>query len=126
MKNVERMLFSEEQADSELIGQRNMFISLVSFAVSFALLLGVFYLLNHDINKRRQVEQKREKLIKKLETTLGEIRTLQGLLPICSYCKSIRDDQNFWQGVENYISKHTEAQFSHSICPNCYEKIVKP
>ena len=48
------------------------------------------------------------------------------LLPICSYCKSIRDDQNSWQGVENYISEHTEAQFSHSICPICYEKIVKP
>jgi len=48
------------------------------------------------------------------------------LLPICSYCKSIRDDQNSWHGVENYILKHTEAQFSHSICPNCYEKIVKP
>ncbi len=126
MKDEERRLLSEQFAYSGSIEQRNMLLALVSFAISFALLLGVFYLLNHDINKRKRVEQKLEKLIKKLETALGEVRTLQGLLPICSYCKSIRDDQNFWQGVETYISKHTEAKFSHSICPNCYEKIVKP
>ncbi len=126
LKEEERMLISEEYADSELIGQRNMLLSLVGFAISFALLLVVFHLLNHNINKRKQAELKQEKLIKKLEAALGEVRTLQGMLPICSYCKSIRDDQNFWQGVENYISKHTEAQFSHGICPNCYEKIVKP
>ncbi|MDQ3062330.1 MAG: CHASE3 domain-containing protein [Acidobacteriota bacterium] len=125
IKDEERMLLSEQRANSQSIEQRNMLLSLVSFAVSFALLV-VFYLLNHDTNKRKRVEQKREKLIKKSETASGEVPTLQGLLVICSYCKSIRDDQNFWQGVENYISKHTEAQFSHGICPNCYEKIVKP
>jgi CRP-like cAMP-binding protein len=48
------------------------------------------------------------------------------LIQICSYCKSVRDDQNSWQVVESYTSKHTERQFSHGICPNCYEKIVKP
>ncbi len=126
MKDEERRLLSEQFADSEPIEQRNMLLSLASFTVSFVLLLVVFYLLNHDINKRKRVEQKREKLIKKLETALGKVKTLQGLLPICSYCKSIRDAQNFWQGVETYISKHTGAQFSHSICPHCYEKIVKP
>jgi CheY-like chemotaxis protein len=61
-----------------------------------------------------------------LERAMAGVKQLQGLLPICSYCKMIRDDQNYWQQVEGYISKHSEAQFSHGICPDCYEKIVKP
>jgi sigma-B regulation protein RsbU (phosphoserine phosphatase) len=61
-----------------------------------------------------------------LEEALASVKQLQGLLPICSYCKKIRDDQNYWQQVENYISQHSEAQFSHSICPDCYEHLVKP
>lgn len=64
--------------------------------------------------------------ILELEGALTEIKQLQGVLPICSYCKNIRDDQNYWQRVESYISEHTEAEFSHSICPDCYEKIVQP
>jgi sigma-B regulation protein RsbU (phosphoserine phosphatase) len=52
------------------------------------------------------------------------VRRLEGLLPICSYCKKIRDDQNRWQVIEGYIAKRTEARFSHSICPECYEKMV--
>ena len=61
-----------------------------------------------------------------LEEALARVKQLQGLLPICSYCKKIRDDQNYWQQVESYISEHSEAQFSHSICPDCYESLVKP
>lgn len=61
-----------------------------------------------------------------LEEALARVKQLQGLLPICSYCKKIRDDQNYWQQVENYISQHSEAQFSHSICPACYEQLVQP
>jgi sigma-B regulation protein RsbU (phosphoserine phosphatase) len=61
-----------------------------------------------------------------LEEALARVKQLQGLLPICSYCKKIRDDRNYWQQVESYISEHSEAQFSHSICPDCYEGRVKP
>jgi phosphoserine phosphatase RsbU/P len=61
-----------------------------------------------------------------LEEAIARVKQLQGLLPICSYCKKIRDDQNYWQQVESYISQHSEAQFSHSICPDCYEHLVKP
>lgn len=64
--------------------------------------------------------------IRDLQEALSEIKTLQGLLPICSYCKRIRDDQNYWRQIEGYISKHSEARFSHGICPECYERIVKP
>ena len=61
-----------------------------------------------------------------LEEALTRVKQLQGLLPICSYCKKIRDDRNYWQQVESYIAEHSEAQFSHSICPDCYDRLVKP
>ncbi|HXX65183.1 MAG TPA: response regulator, partial [Bacteroidota bacterium] len=56
----------------------------------------------------------------------AEIKQLEGLLPICSYCKKIRDDQNTWQPIEGYISTRTEAVFSHGCCPSCLEKYMKP
>jgi DNA-binding response OmpR family regulator len=55
-----------------------------------------------------------------------ELRTLEELLPICSYCKRIREGKDYWQQVEAYISRRTEAKFSHSICPDCYQKHVVP
>ena len=64
--------------------------------------------------------------VKSLEEALSNVKQLQGLLPICSYCKSIRDDQNYWRRVESYISEHSSVQFSHSFCPDCYERYVKP
>jgi len=61
-----------------------------------------------------------------LQDALARVKQLHGLLQICMYCKKIRDDHNYWQQVEAYISRHSEAQFSHGICPACYEEIVKP
>ncbi len=62
----------------------------------------------------------------KLKNALDEIKQLQGLLPICSYCKRVRTDDNYWDEIETYVSRHSEAKFSHSVCPSCYEKYVKP
>ena len=64
--------------------------------------------------------------VRELEDALSRVRMLQGLLPMCSYCKKIRDDSNYWQQIENYVTAHSNAQFSHSVCPQCYENIVKP
>ena len=64
--------------------------------------------------------------VKELEDALSEVGRLQGLLPICSYCKRIRDDKNYWKQVEEYITERSEAQFTHGICPDCYERVVKP
>ncbi len=61
-----------------------------------------------------------------LELALSRVKQLQGLLPICSYCKKVRDDQNYWQQVDCYISKHLEVAFSHGICPECYDRLVEP
>jgi DNA-binding response OmpR family regulator len=67
-----------------------------------------------------------EKQRKDLEEALLTIKSLEKLLPICSYCKKIRSDESFWEEVEVYISDHTDTMFSHSICPDCYEVHIKP
>jgi transcriptional regulator with GAF, ATPase, and Fis domain len=59
---------------------------------------------------------------KELELALSEVKTLRGLLPICSYCKKIRDDKGYWNQIESYIRKFSDATFTHGICPECYEK----
>lgn len=81
----------------------------------------------HDLQAlHRLVEtsaQERETLIKELKIALAEIKTLQGFIPICAKCKNIRDDKGYWNGIEDYISRHTEAQFSHGLCPACAEEL---
>lgn len=64
--------------------------------------------------------------VTELEDALRQVRHLQGMLPICSYCKKVRNDENYWEQVEDYVSEHSEAIFSHSICPACDEKYMKP
>jgi DNA-binding response OmpR family regulator len=63
--------------------------------------------------------------VTELEEALGRVKQLQGLLPICAYCKSIRDDQNYWHQVEIYLHQHADTHFSHGICPKCWETVVK-
>ncbi|MBI5846724.1 MAG: PAS domain S-box protein [Nitrospirae bacterium] len=75
-----------------------------------------------DISERKQRELERESLIAELQKALAEIKTLHGILPICSYCKKIRDDKGAWIQMESYISKHTDSQFSHGICKECAKK----
>ena len=75
-----------------------------------------------DITERKRTEEQRDKLIEALQTTLSEVKTLRGFLPICSYCKKIRDDKGYWSQIESYIHKHSDAEFSHGICPECAKK----
>lgn len=79
--------------------------------------------LQEEIDERKQLEKEREELIDQLRTSLDEIKTLRGFVPICANCKNIRDDQGYWQQVEKYVEEHSEAQFSHSICPECMKKL---
>ncbi len=73
-----------------------------------------------------QLQTELSQRVRELEEALARVNQLQGLLPICSYCKSIRDDQDYWHRVEAYISHHSQAQFSHGVCPDCYAKYVEP
>lgn len=72
--------------------------------------------------ERKQAEMEREELIGKLETALLEVKTLQGIIPICSHCKNIRDDKGYWQRIERYVKERSDAEFSHSVCPECLKK----
>src|SRR5690349_8252442 len=85
----------------------------------------LIYSLARDITESKQAEEERERLLRELQTALGEVSELREILPICMYCKSIRDDKNYWQSVEAYISNHTKVQFSHGVCPDCYKNVLK-
>lgn len=79
-----------------------------------------------ELEMRIKSSLRLEKQRQDLEAAADKIRSLEKLLPICSYCKKVRSDKNYWQEVEVYISEHTDTMFSHSICPSCYEMHVKP
>jgi len=72
------------------------------------------------------LEQLLSKKVNQLEEALEDVKSLQGLLPICSYCNKIRNDEDYWEKVETYITRHADVEFSHSICPTCYEQHVQP
>jgi hypothetical protein len=90
-------------------------------AVPAAAVLAVLVILRWALNlnlERRVQDRTRE-----LETSLAQVRQLGGLLPICAWCKNVRDDQDYWHSVEAYPSERTDARFSHGICPSCIEKV---
>jgi PAS domain S-box-containing protein len=77
----------------------------------------------YDITERKKIEAERLELIAHLNETLSKVKTLSGLLPICASCKKIRDDQGYWQKLETFVREHSEAEFSHSICPDCMKTL---
>jgi hypothetical protein len=78
-----------------------------------------------DITERVMAEADRVRLVAELTESLAKVKQLSGMLPICAYCKKIRDDKGYWERVETYISKHTDTVFSHGACPECAEKVMK-
>lgn len=79
--------------------------------------------LEQEIDQRKQIAKEREKLIEEQKESLSKIKTLRGLIPICANCKKIRDDEGYWHGVETYVTEHSEAVFSHGICPDCINEL---
>jgi len=73
--------------------------------------------------KIQQQNREKDELIAKLQEALENVKKLSGLIPICSHCKKIRNDEGYWKQIEGYISEHSEARFSHGICPDCAKKI---
>jgi len=77
------------------------------------------------VRKRVEAHLSLRQRTRELEDALARIKVLSGIVPICSYCKKIRDDEGFWNQLESYISQHSDALFSHGICPECYEKTIQ-
>jgi PAS domain S-box-containing protein len=75
-----------------------------------------------DVSERLNAELEKDRLIRELQAALEKVRILSGMVPICSHCKKIRDDKGYWGQLEAYISQHSEAKFSHGICPECAKK----
>jgi len=84
---------------------------------------GFFVAIFDVITERKQAEKVQEKLIHDLQKALSEVKTLKGILPICASCKKIRDDKGYWNQVESYVREHTEAEFTHGVCPECVKKL---
>lgn len=76
-----------------------------------------------DITLRKNAEIERDVLVGELQEALSKVKQLSGFLPICASCKKIRDDKGYWNQIESYIRSHSEAEFSHGICPECAEKL---
>lgn len=104
--------------------QKSVGISILSLCISFGLIVfSLFMRANTEINRRKEAQKEREYLIVKLQSTLDEIKTLRGILPICASCKKIRDDKGYWNQIESYIKEHSDAEFTHGICPECSDKL---
>lgn len=84
------------------------------------------YSVARDVTESKLAEEQREQLVRELQTALAEVQTLRAILPMCSYCKRIRDDENYWQSVEGYIARHTRTRFSHGVCPGCMVTELEP
>ena len=82
----------------------------------------VLFSIIHDITERLKIEKERDEIITKLEKSQNEIKVLKGILPLCSFCKKIRDAKGNWEQVDVYIHSHSEADISHTICPECVKK----
>lgn len=93
------------------------------FINAYRLCEGRFATIFIDITQRRQAQEALEEERRRLQQALDEVRTLRGIVPICSNCKKIRDDKGYWNQVEKYVGDHTEATFSHGICPACAQKL---
>jgi hypothetical protein len=87
--------------------------------------LGAFMIVAYAVSRIHLLLLKEQHLSRDLQRTLDEVRTLKGLIPICAACKKIKDDKGYWHQVEEYISKHTDAKFTHGYCQQCMEKMLK-
>jgi hypothetical protein len=100
--------------------------SVLVFSIVLGLLTAsmvILFIEKKIIYKRKHMQKEREKLIADLQDAIAKINTLKGLLPICSNCKKIRDDKGRWEQIESYIREHSEAELTHSICPECAKKL---
>lgn len=101
---------------------------LIDALLLIILLLPIIYVfmykpMSFDMKKLADLNEEKEKIIKKFGLAFDEIKKLEGVIPICASCKKIRDDVGYWTQVEQYISEHSELKFSHGICPECAIKL---
>jgi DNA-binding response OmpR family regulator len=114
---------SELQADGLNIGADGYIIKPISNREFVARVQAMERIKNAE-DALREKEKEQQELISKLQAALAEIKTLKGLIPICASCKKIRNDEGFWDQLESYLSKHTDAVLTHGLCPECFHKAM--
>lgn len=119
-----RMLQTKKRESSEILTKngRWMFITVDPIFGRDGTVISVVHTAR-DVTERIRTQEEKEKLLSDLKKALEQVKTLRGLIPICSNCKKIRDDQGYWRLLESYIEHHSEARFSHGLCPDCSEKL---
>jgi PAS domain S-box-containing protein len=86
----------------------------------------VIFSVARDVTAEKESAAERERLVSQLQSALAEIKVLQEILPVCSYCRKIRSDNDYWVTVESYIAEHTNSTFTHGVCPDCMRQHVEP
>jgi CHASE3 domain sensor protein len=122
MNNDGNKLLKQQSERTKAIAQRTTFIIDLGSVLAFTLVAAASLIIHIDIKRRKRAEIEKERLILQLQETLVKVKTLSGLLPICASCKKIRDDRGYWNQIEVYIRDHSQADFSHSMCPECMKK----
>ena len=120
---MNRMFQSKKRESAEFqIGERWFSITVDPVIDSAGNISSAVHIIR-DITEKKKSEEERERLIDQLSQALAEVKKLSGLLPICSFCKKIRDDKGYWNQIEEYIGEHSEVEFTHGFCPECAKKM---
>ena len=113
---------AEKQQLNKMLTRSSVLVFLIALGLLIASMV-ILFIEKKIIYKRKLMQKERENLIADLQDAIAKINTLKGLLPICANCKKIRDDKDRWEQIESYIREHSEAEFTHSICPECAKKL---
>ena len=121
-KNSEQKLLDERSATEQAEYHKAAYLLIAGSVIAALLLIFSNFIAGREMSRRRRVEKEQRELIERLEKALAEVKTLSGLIPICGWCKKVRNDTGYWQSVEQYVASHTDASFSHGMCPDCAAK----
>jgi CHASE3 domain sensor protein len=121
--NEEKNLLAKQDATEQADYHKAARWLVAASLIAAVLLIFANYVAGREVARRRQSEVKQLDLIAALQKALAEVKTLSGLIPICSWCKSVRSDTDYWQSVEEYVRSRTDATFTHGLCPKCAEKM---
>jgi CHASE3 domain sensor protein len=131
LKNVEKFkdgeetLLTKRDAAEQTDYHHAARMLVVGSIVAAVLLIFSNFFASREMARRRRAETRQRELIDELQKSLAHVKTLSGLIPICGWCKNVRSDTGYWQTVEQYVRAHTDATFSHGMCPSCAEKWKK-
>jgi len=124
-KSTEENLLKNRDAAEQTDYHKAARMLVVGSIIAAVLLIVSNSFASREMARRRRAETKQRELIDQLQASLAQVKTLSGLIPICGWCKNVRSDTGYWQSVEQYVHAHTDATFSHGMCPLCSEKWKK-